>query len=80
MYTRLLLDEIKNTKKSLMILGPRQVGKSTLIHSLRPDLSINLANESEFFHLQSDPSELERRVLDLKPRPYSSMKFNVFHE
>ncbi len=68
MYTRLLLEEIKNTKKSLIILGPRQVGKSTLIHSMRPDLSINLANESEFFHLHSDPSELERRVFGSKAK------------
>jgi predicted AAA+ superfamily ATPase len=62
MYDRLLLSEIAKKNKSLLILGPRQVGKSTLIHQLKPDLKINLANEQEYFTFQTEPSELERRL------------------
>ena len=62
MYNRLLLNQIAKKSKSLLILGPRQVGKSTLIQQLKPDLSINLANEKEYFTFQTELSELERRV------------------
>jgi DNA replication protein DnaC len=34
---------IAESKKSILLLGPQQTGKSTLIASLDPDLSINLA-------------------------------------
>ena len=62
MYTRLLTAEITKKNKSLLILGPRQVGKSTLINQLKPDLKINLANEQEYFTFQTELSELERRL------------------
>lgn len=54
--------EIKKTKKSVLLLGPRQVGKSTLIESLKPDLSINLADELEMLTYSSQPGELARRI------------------
>lgn len=62
MYNRLLSDQIFKKSKSLLILGPRQVGKSTLIQQLKPDLSVNLANEKEYFIFQTELSELERRI------------------
>jgi len=62
MYNRLLSDRIVKKSKSLLILGPRQVGKSTLIQQLKPDLSVNLANEKEYFIFQTELSELERRI------------------
>lgn len=40
MYNRETLEVIKNvieTFKVLMVVGPRQVGKSTLLLSLKPD-------------------------------------------
>lgn len=40
---------LKNNK-SVLLLGPRQVGKSTLLKMLRPDLIINLSDEEEFFN------------------------------
>lgn len=46
--------------KSLLLLGPRQVGKSTLIRSLKPDVTINLARQSEYLDHLKDPSLLER--------------------
>ncbi len=62
MYIRLIGQLLKKSSKSILLLGPRQVGKSTLIKSLKPDLEINLANESEYFTFQSQLDELERRI------------------
>ncbi|HLD74444.1 MAG TPA: ATP-binding protein [Bdellovibrionota bacterium] len=52
---RLLSDILKNNKKSVLILGPRQTGKSTLIKTLAPELEINLADEETFVRFLSDP-------------------------
>jgi len=68
MYNRLISNELRSCKKSILLLGPRQVGKSTLIESLNPDLRINLANESEYFSFQSNLNELERRIGASAPR------------
>lgn len=62
MYKRLLSPILSNKKQSILLLGPRQVGKSTLIKQLRPDLTINLSNEQEYFTFQTELSELERRL------------------
>jgi predicted AAA+ superfamily ATPase len=45
-----------------MLLGPRQTGKSTLMASLGPDLTINLANELDYFKFTSNPRELFERA------------------
>ncbi len=50
-----------------MLLGPRQVGKSTLIAALKPDLSFDLADEGLFLQTAKDPGLLKRR-LDAAPR------------
>ncbi len=68
MYNRILEQEIVKTSKSILILGPRQVGKSTLMKAINPDLKINLANETEYFIFQSDPSELQKRIAATKPK------------
>jgi len=54
--------ELKQHPKSMLILGPRQVGKSTLIKSLNPDLSINLADESLYLNFLKDPELLGRQL------------------
>jgi uncharacterized protein len=51
-----------------LLLGPRQVGKSTLVRQLAPELSINLANEREFLAHASDPALLEQRLDAARPR------------
>jgi predicted AAA+ superfamily ATPase len=62
MLDRLISQEIQRTSKSILLLGPRQTGKSTLIRSLKPDLEINLARESEYLSFASSPNELEERI------------------
>lgn len=62
MVNRIITELIVKTKKSVLLLGPRQVGKSTLISELAPDLSINLANEMDFMTHSSQPDELAKLI------------------
>jgi predicted AAA+ superfamily ATPase len=64
MVARFIKSEISTTSKSVLLLGPRQVGKSTLVSSLKPQLSINLADEMEFLRHSSNPGEL-RSLIEL---------------
>ena len=60
---RQLAGIINKSKKSFLLLGPRQTGKSTLIRTeLKPDLIINLANENTYLEFAQSPSELEQRL------------------
>jgi len=45
-----------------LLLGPRQVGKSTLIQDLGPDLTINLSDDKTFLDFKSNPNELNERL------------------
>ncbi|MFZ4405465.1 MAG: ATP-binding protein [Pseudobdellovibrionaceae bacterium] len=58
MVNRILSQNIENTNKSIVLLGPRQTGKSTLVQNLRPDLEINLANQDTFLEFISNPKAL----------------------
>lgn len=62
MIYRKVIGPISSTKKSVLLLGPRQVGKSTLIHSLKPDLEFNLADEEVFFRFTSNPGVLRQEL------------------
>ena len=55
---RQLSEIIKKSKKSILLIGPRQTGKSTLILDLMPDLQINLADESTYLNHLKDPALL----------------------
>lgn len=60
MIYRSITAPLKQAKKSVLLLGPRQAGKSTLIQSLNPDLTINFADEMEFLTHSSKPDEVSR--------------------
>lgn len=68
MFSRILLVAMRRDKKSSLLLGPRQVGKSTLMRALAPDLTINLASEGEFLAYASDPDLLAQRIEAAQPR------------
>ena len=68
MWTRALGQILRADEKSVLLLGPRQVGKSTLMASLAPDLVLNLAREALFLEMASNPRALEERILALQPR------------
>jgi len=62
MYERLLTKLLAAGKKSVLVLGPRQVGKSTLLTGLAPDLVINLANPASFRDYVSHPEQLGQEL------------------
>jgi uncharacterized protein len=63
--TRVLQARLATAKKSILLLGARQVGKSTLVRALHPDRSINLADEANFLSYAKDPGRLRRELAAL---------------
>ena len=70
MIERNLKPILKKSKKSILVLGPRQTGKSTLLKSIQPDLVLNLAHEPTYLEFVRNPGELEAR---LEGRGYQSV-------
>lgn len=58
MLDRLITHRLDRLRKSVLLLGPRQVGKSTLCRGLGPQHTILLAVEREFLKYAKDPSLL----------------------
>lgn len=59
---------IERSKKSILLLGPRQTGKSTFISHFNPDLTINLALETTYLEFARNPGELEQRLSSTQPK------------
>lgn len=66
MLSRIQKNRIIKSPKSILLLGPRQVGKSTLCQSINPDISINLADEEIFRQHLNDPAYI-KRIIDAFP-------------
>ena len=62
-YERSLTPRLKHDRHHVLLLGPRQVGKSTLLGSLEPDLTLNLASLATFREFVTQPGRLERELL-----------------
>ncbi len=62
MHSRQLEATLAASSKSVLLLGPRQVGKSTLMRALQPNLEINLAHEATYLDFARNPHELESRI------------------
>jgi predicted AAA+ superfamily ATPase len=62
LFKRQLAEKFNKFKKSILLLGPRQTGKSTLISSLEPELTINLADEATYVDFLRDPGLLKSRI------------------
>lgn len=65
MIKRKILPSILNSlkhRKSILLLGPRQTGKSTLSEFLNPTLEFNLANQDEFLEFIRDPAFLMNQL------------------
>ncbi len=65
---RLISSLIKSSSKSVLLLGRRQTGKSTLMHSLEPELVIDLSSESQFLEFHRNPGHLEQLIDAEKPK------------
>ena len=66
MFERLLFSRLEATPRSVLLLGPRQVGKSTLLGSLKPDLVLNLADPGVHRRYLAHPERL-LEILDAAP-------------
>lgn len=62
MVERILRARLARSPRSILLLGPRQVGKSTLLRSLEPDLVLNLASPGTFRDYVTRPERLEREL------------------
>lgn len=67
MIPRILTNDIKNSPKCVLLLGPRQTGKSTLMRQLNVDLNINLMKESTYLEFAANPNRLEELMAGTKP-------------
>lgn len=65
MLDRTLQPRLQVSPKSVLLLGPRQVGKSTLMRSLRPEKIINLMDEGLYLTYVKDPGRLKREIAAL---------------
>ena len=66
MQARLIADRISHRRRSILLLGPRQVGKSTLCRRLNADLYVDLADQGEFLGFSKDPQRLRREAEALR--------------
>ena len=62
MRPRMLAGRLATTKSSVLLLGPRQVGKSTICRGLGARLYVDLADEAVFLGYAKDPARLRREV------------------
>ena len=62
MQDRLNDRRIRESEQSVLLLGPRQVGKSTLCRSLKPTVMISLMDERLFRSLSKDPHQFYREL------------------
>ena len=67
MFDRLLAPVLRSSQRSALVLGPRQVGKSTLLASLEPDLVVNLADPGAFRDYVAHPERLGRELAAAPP-------------
>ena len=63
MRDRLLFRRIERSRQNILLLGPRQVGKSTLCRALAPGRIIDLADEQVYLSHAKDPGLLKRELL-----------------
>ena len=63
---RSLTAKLAAARRSYLLLGPRQTGKSTLIRSLAPDIEINLSDEETYVAFLRHPGLLKQRIRKAK--------------
>jgi predicted AAA+ superfamily ATPase len=61
-YQRILARYLRGAKASTLVLGPRQVGKSTLLRALDPDLVVDLASPATYRDYITHPEQLEAEL------------------
>jgi predicted AAA+ superfamily ATPase len=70
MYQRILQLPKTTSKKSVFLLGPRQVGKSTIVKQQLPSATTyNLLDSALYRRLSADPSILRKELTAMSPLP-----------
>ena len=67
MIPRLLTNTLRESPKGVLILGPRQTGKSTLCRELKAQMVINLMNESTYLEFARNPRRLQELIAASRP-------------
>lgn len=62
MQARWIAARVARSRHRTLLLGPRQVGKSTLCRELGADLYIDLADQTAFLGFSKDPGRLRREI------------------
>lgn len=62
MFERCLRAHLAASDRSVLLLGPRQVGKSTLLAGLEPDLTLNLVHPATFRDYLTRPERLQAEL------------------
>jgi uncharacterized protein len=68
MLDRILVARLRSAKRPVLLLGARQVGKTTLLRALPVQRMIDLADESQFLTYARDPARLIRELRALKKK------------
>lgn len=63
--------------KSILLLGPRQVGKTTLISRLKTDLQISFLSPTTRLRYEQNPDLLSREIISASERKKRNSKFLV---
>ena len=61
-HARRVSGAVARARKSILLLGPRQTGKSTLIRRLTPDLEIDLSDEETYLEFLRQPGLLKNTI------------------
>ena len=67
MQDRMLTKRIGDSDKSILLLGPRQVGKSTLCRTLCPIYIVDLADEQIYLSYAKDAGLLKKELNAIEP-------------
>ena len=67
MLDRIVLERLRSSTRHVMLLGPRQTGKSTIARALHPVLVINLADEPTYLSHQRNPRLLRDEIRAVSP-------------
>lgn len=75
----IVLQQLKRGK-SILLLGPRQVGKTTLLKNIPCDLTISLLENRVRLQFEKDPDRIAREVIALPKRKGSKKPLIVIDE
>jgi predicted AAA+ superfamily ATPase len=67
MFKRILTPHLRKDPRNVLLIGPRQVGKSTLLGSLNPDLTLNLASPTTYRDYLAHPEQFEAELAAADP-------------